>query len=214
MPVHHEDRNGLKLAVYYEHPKWFAPLFDELDLRGVAFDRQLAFEHQFDPAVRVSPYSLVVNRMSPSAYTRDHAQAIPYTLHYLAYLKEINANVINGYEAYVYEFSKARQLSLLERLGLRYPRARVINHPTQAPAAAQDLAFPVIVKPNIGGSGAHIVRYDTPEVLRAAVDAGSVDLGIDDTGLVQEYLTAEENSIVRVEILGGEYLYAIRLFLA
>jgi hypothetical protein len=32
--------------------------------------------------------------------------------------------------------------------------------------------------------------------------------------LVQEYLPAADNCIVRVEILGGEYLYAIRLHLA
>jgi hypothetical protein len=40
-----------------------------------------------------------------------------------------------------------------------------------------------------------------------------MDLGIDGTALIQEYLPAEGNSIVRVEILNGEYLYAIRLFL-
>jgi hypothetical protein len=41
-----------------------------------------------------------------------------------------------------------------------------------------------------------------------------LDLGIDQTALVQEYLPAATQSIVRVEVLGGEYLYAIRLHLA
>ena len=113
----------------------------------------------------------------------------------------------------MYEFSKARQIGLLERLGIRYPRARVLNHPSQLLKAADDLTFPVIVKPNIGGSGAKMIRFDSPEELRLSVEAGSVDLGIDDTGLVQEYLPAQGNSIVRVEILGGEFLYAIRLLL-
>ena len=40
-----------------------------------------------------------------------------------------------------------------------------------------------------------------------------MDLGIDGTALIQEYLPAEGNSIVRVEVLNGSYLYAIRLFL-
>ncbi|MGE5849792.1 MAG: ATP-grasp domain-containing protein [Candidatus Methylomirabilota bacterium] len=205
--------NGLKLAVFYEHPEWFKPLFAELDRRGVAYERLLAHQHRFDPAERHSPYSLVVNRMSPSAYTRGHGNAILYTLQYLAYLKEIGANVLHGYDTYAYEFSKARQLSLLHRLGLRYPRARVINHPSQAPAAAEGLTFPVILKPNIGGSGAKIVRFDTPEALQAATQAEVLDLGIDNTALMQEYLPIEGNSIVRVEVLNGEYLYAIRLFL-
>src|SRR4051794_29761168 len=146
------------LAIYYEHPEWFKPLFAELERRGVAYDHLLAHEHAFDPAVRTSPYALIVNRMSPSAFKRNHTQAIFGTLPYLAYLKEIGANVLNGYDAYVYEFSKARQLGLFEPLGLRYPRTRVINPPSQAPMAAEGLTFPVVIKPNIGGSGAGIVR--------------------------------------------------------
>ncbi len=149
--------------------------------------------------------------MSPSAYTRGHAQAIFYTLQYLAHLKEIDANVLNGYDAYLYEFSKARQLGLLHRLGLRYPRARVINNPSEAPVVAEGLEFPIIVKPNIGGSGAKIAKFNSLEELREAVQLGLLDLGIDHTALVQEYLPTEGDSIVRVEILGGEYLYAIRL---
>jgi hypothetical protein len=37
------------------------------------------------------------------------------------------------------------------------------------------------------------------------------DLGPDGIGLVQEKLPARDNSIVRVEALGGTFLYAIRL---
>ena len=209
-----ERINGRTVAVFYEHPEWFTPLFTELDRRGVNYDRQLAYQHTFDPAETDSPYALVVNRMSPSAFTRGHARAIPYTLQYLAYLKEIGANVLNGYDAYVYEFSKARQLSLLHGLGLRYPRARVINDASQAAKAAAGLTFPVILKPNIGGSGAKIVKFNSLEELKDVADSGVLDLGIDDTALVQEYLAAEGDSIVRVEILGGEFLYAIRLFLS
>ena len=202
-----------RLAIYYEHPEWFKPLFAELDRRGVEYDRLLAHEHHFDPAERESPYALIVNRMSPSAHRRGHAQSIFYTLNYLAYLKDIGANVLNGYDAYVNEFSKARQVILLDRLGLRYPRARVINHASQAPAAAEGLTFPVVLKPNIGGSGAGIVRFDSPDELEAASREGALDLGRDGTALVQEYLPAEGQSIVRVEVLDGEYLYAIKLAL-
>ncbi len=208
-------RSGSRpIAIFYEHPEWFNPLFLELRRRGVGFDRLLAHQHRFDPAEPSSPYRLLVNRMSPSAFTRGHTQAIFYTLQYLAYLKEIGANVLNGYDAYVYEFSKAKQLGLLHRLGLRYPRARVINDASQAVGAAEGLTFPVILKPNIGGSGAKIVKFNSSEELKEGAEGGSMDLGIDHTALVQEYLEAEGNSIVRVEILGGEYLYAIRLLLS
>lgn len=203
---------GHGIAIYYEHPEWFKPLFAEFEQRGIPYERLRADEHCFDPAERVSPYRLVVNRMSPSAYLRGHTQAILYTLQYLAHLQAINANVVNGYEAFRLETSKARQLDLFETLELRYPRARVINHASQAGAAAQGLEFPVVVKPNIGGSGAMIRRFDSPDELAAAAHDGSLDLGIDQTALVQEYLPARDGHIVRVEILNGEFLYAIRVY--
>ena len=110
------------------------------------------------------------------------------------------------------EISKAYQLTLLEQLGLPYPKARVIHHPSQAPEAAAGLRFPVVVKPNIGGSGAGIIRFDTPEGLDRSARAGALDLGLDSTALVQEFIPAEGGRIVRVEVLNGEYLYAIRIY--
>lgn len=77
--------------------------------------------------------------MSPSAYTRGHTQAIFYTLQYLVYLKEIRADVLNSYDAYVYEFSKARQIGSLDRAGVLYPKARVMNHSSQAIAEAPNV---------------------------------------------------------------------------
>ena len=200
------------IAIYYEHPDWFRPLFQELDRRGMPYVRIDAADHRFDAGDGRPPYSLVFNRMSPSAYLRGHGNAIFYTLHYLAYLKRHDVPVINGYDAYVTETSKALQLSLLHHLGLPYPRARVINHPARAPEAAQGFRFPVIVKPNIGGSGAGIRRFETPQQLEQAAGAGALDLGIDQTALVQEYIPAAEQRIVRVEVLGGRYLYAIRIY--
>ncbi|MGQ0669195.1 MAG: hypothetical protein ACT4PO_05925 [Actinomycetota bacterium] len=79
------------IAVLYEHPEWFKPLFAELDRRGVPHDRIHAASHSFDPSERDSPYALVVNRMSPSAWLRGHGQAIFHTLHYLAHLDDIGA---------------------------------------------------------------------------------------------------------------------------
>jgi hypothetical protein len=65
--LHHER----PLAIYYEHPEWFLPLFAELDRRGIAYNRLLAHQHCFDPAVRESPYALIVNRMSPWPSSAD-----------------------------------------------------------------------------------------------------------------------------------------------
>jgi glutathione synthase/RimK-type ligase-like ATP-grasp enzyme len=193
------------VAILYEHPLLFA----ELERRGVPHERLDAAQHTFDPAERESPYSLVVNRMSPSAWTRGHAGAIFHALDYLAYLDGIGANVLNGSGPYGYELSKARQCALFARLGVRHPRTRVANAHAAAVAAAADLDVPVLVKPNVGGSGAGIVSFDSVDELQAA----ELDFGLDGTVLVQERIPAADESIVRVEILDGELLYAIRILL-
>jgi biotin carboxylase len=199
------------IGIYYEHPHWFTPLFAELDRRGTPYARLHAERQSFDPG-SPPPFELVLNRMSPSAWLRGHGNAVFYTHQFLAHLERHGVRVINGSRAYQAETSKALQLSVLRELGLPYPPARVINDPADAPAAADELEFPVVVKPNIGGSGAGIVRFDTPAQLAAAAATGGLELGPDQTALVQQFITSEEGRITRVEVLGGRFLYGIRVY--
>ena len=203
------------IAIYYEHQNWFKPLFAELERRGTPTVHIEAGQHRFDPSDLngEADYGLVFNRTSPSAYNRGKQQTIFYTQNYLAHLESKGKRVINGSRAQRFEISKALQLSLLERLGLAYPKSRVINHPSEAPAAAEGLRFPVVVKPNIGGSGAGVTKYNTPDELAAAASSNSIQLGIDDTALVQEFIPARGGFITRVELLGGKFLYAIRVYI-
>jgi hypothetical protein len=200
------------IAVFFEHPDWFRLLFAELERRGRPFLWIEAAQHQYDPDETQPEFPLLFNRMSPSAYLRGHGQGIFYTLNYLAHLERLGVRVINNRAAFTIEISKALQLSLLRSLGLAYPRARVINHASQVLSAARDLRFPIVVKANIGGSGAGVVRYDSRDSLERAVNAGTIDLGIDQTALVQEFVPARDGHITRVETLGGKFLYGIKVF--
>ncbi len=204
--------SSLPIAIYYEHPDWFRPLFAELDRRGTDYVKLDARRHFYDPAQATREYGVLFNRMSPSAYLRSDHPGIFYTLGYLAHLERLGTRVVNGTRAFTTETSKALQLTLLQGLGLAYPRARVIGDPAAAPAASGGLRFPVVVKANIGGSGAGVVRYDSLEELARAAQAGSIDLGIDKTALVQEFVPARDGRITRVETLGGKYLYAIHVY--
>jgi biotin carboxylase len=79
-------------------------------------------------------------------------------------------------------------------------------------AAAPQIGFPLLVKPNIGGRGAGIVRFDSIDQLGSAIDEAKLELGIDQTALVQELIPARNGHITRVEMLGGKFLYAIDIF--
>jgi glutathione synthase/RimK-type ligase-like ATP-grasp enzyme len=200
------------IAIYHEHPDWFRPLFAELDRREIPYVRLDAAAHSYDPSETDVPWSLVFNRASPSAYLRGHGQSTFHTLHWLRHLARLDVPVVNGADVYALELSKADQLDLLRELGLAFPRARVINAPSLAREAARGLRYPVLVKANVGGSGAGIVRYASEDALRAAVANGEVELGPDGTALVQEAAPLRNGHITRVETLGGKYLYAINVY--
>jgi glutathione synthase/RimK-type ligase-like ATP-grasp enzyme len=208
-----EMREAKPIGILYEHPAWFAPLFAELDRRAIPYERLPAHEQRFDPAGRATPYNLVVNRVSPSAYLRDHTSAIFYAQQYLAYLEARGVSLVNGARAYALELSKARQLATLAALDIPHPRSRVVNAPGQLAPAAAELAYPVIVKPNIGGSGALMRRFDRPGDLAAALADGELAavFGLDHTAIVQEYHPPRGGAIVRVEVLDDRLLYAIRI---
>jgi len=197
------------IGILDEHPEWSQRLLATLDARRLPYEKIDHSSHAFDPRSRKPEYSVIVNRSSPSSHTRGHASVLFYTEALLAHYESLGVPVVNGLRAYRFEKSKALQLGLLERLGVRYPRAVVVNHREHVLKALDRITFPLVVKPNVGGSGAGIVRFDSPDALRAGLD--SLPFGPDGTALVQEYIEPREGAIVRVEVLDGRALYAIRI---
>jgi glutathione synthase/RimK-type ligase-like ATP-grasp enzyme len=200
------------IAIYHEHPDWFRPLFTELDRRRVPYVRLDAAAHRYNPSETEVPYSLVFNRASPSAYLRGHGQSTFYTLQWLRHLARIGVPVVNGASAYAMDTSKAIQLDALAALGLPYPRTGIANSGATAVEAAQGLRYPILVKANVGGSGAGITRFDDEAGLITAAEQGSLDFGVDGVALVQELAPLRNGHITRLETLGGEFLYAINVF--
>src|SRR5260370_870442 len=139
-----------QLDVYYEHPDWFRPLCAALESRGINYVKLNAPRPSFGPAAAGTEFSLLFNRMSASAYLRGNGQAIFFTQSYLAYIETTGVRVLNGSQAFALEISKARQLQLFDSLGLRFPKTRIVNCTDEIPAAAEEIGFPLLVKPNIG----------------------------------------------------------------
>jgi len=200
------------IAIYHEHPDWFRPLFAELDRRRVPYVRLDAAAHRYNPSETEVPYSLVFNRASPSAYLRGHGQSTFYTLQWLRHLARIGVPVVNGASAYAMDTSKAIQLDALAALGLPYPRTGIANSGATVVEAAQGLRYPILVKANVGGSGAGITRFDDEAGLITAAEQGALDFGVDGVALVQELAPLRNGHITRLETLGGEFLYAINVF--
>lgn len=197
------------LTILYEHPAWFAPLFAELERQGIAFSAVSVTDHVFDPAADAPPSPVIFNRVAMSSFLREPEHPIFYAQALFDHWEGLGARVLNGTAALSVDASKARQLALIARLGLHGPATRVVHRAADIPAAAQTLRFPVLVKADIGGAGAGIERYDTPDALAAAVADRRTPAGVNGVTLVQEYAPRRGGKVTRVETLAGRYLYAI-----
>jgi glutathione synthase/RimK-type ligase-like ATP-grasp enzyme len=199
------------LIVLYEHPEWQKPLFSELERRGMsyaAFDLTRAvFSSRETPAAR-----LYFNQASPSAYLRGNTRAVPFAMAYMRSLERRGARVLNGADVFALELSKSAQATLLQTMGIDTPWSLTFNDVAALRTHASEIRWPAILKPDQGGSGARIhVVESLPHLERILTDDPDVWLP-DNLLLLQEYLPHDaDRGIVRLEFLGGELLYAMRV---
>ena len=199
------------LAVLFEHPEWQKPLFQALERRGiryVAVDlKKAAFS---DTDAPLAP--LYFNQASPSAYVRGNARAVPYALSYIRALQISGVRVLNGADAFALELSKTAQAALLRKLEVPAPRVWTFNDLEAIRARAHEIPFPVLLKPEQGGSGARILPVESFAHLESFLAQKPEHWLPDNLLLLQEYLpTDPAKGIVRMEFLGGELLYAMRV---
>jgi glutathione synthase/RimK-type ligase-like ATP-grasp enzyme len=199
------------LVVLHEHPEWQKPLFAALQRRGVAFEpfdvTHAAFANTDAPRSR-----LYFNQASPSAYLRGNTRAVPLALAYMRTLERLGARVLNGADVFALELSKSAQATLLRTLGIPTPRSVTFNDPAALHAFAGQLAWPAVLKPDQGGSGARIQVVDSIAEVEAIFRRDPSNWLPDNLFLLQEYLPHDpEQGIVRLEFVGGELLYAMRV---
>ena len=199
------------LVVLHEHPEWQKPLFAALERRGVAFEAydvtRAAFANTDTPRAR-----LYFNQASPSAYLRGNTRAVPLALAYMRTLERLGARVLNGADVFALELSKSLQATLLRTLDIPTPRSVTFTDAAALHAFAGQLTWPAVLKPDQGGSGARIQVVDSIAEVEAIFRRDPSNWLPDNLFLLQEYLPHDpEQGIVRLEFVGGELLYAMRV---
>jgi glutathione synthase/RimK-type ligase-like ATP-grasp enzyme len=199
------------LVVIHEHPDWQKPLFEALERRGVRyapFDlKRAAFTNVEGPAAR-----LYFNQASPSAYVRGNARAVPLALAYMRTLERRGARVLNGADVFALELSKSAQATLLHTLGIDTPRSITFNDVGALRAYEREISWPALLKPDQGGSGARIQVVESLDEVEAIFAADPTVWLPDNLFLLQEFLPHDpDQGIVRLEFLGGQLLYAMRV---
>jgi glutathione synthase/RimK-type ligase-like ATP-grasp enzyme len=199
------------LVVLHEHPEWQKPLFAALERRGVRFApfdvTRAAFTNVDRPAAK-----LYFNQASPSAYIRGNTRAVPLALAYMRTLQQLGAQVLNGADVFALELSKSAQAALLHTLDIDTPRSITFNDPAALRQFGDRITWPAVLKPDQGGSGARIQVVNSIEEVEEIFRRDPSIWLPDNLFLLQEYLPHDpDQGIVRLEFLGGELLYAMRV---
>jgi hypothetical protein len=199
-----------KIYVIHENATWVEPLraaFDELHL---PFEEWFLDQGTLDLS-GAPPEGVFYNRMSASSHSRGHRYAPEYTAGVLAWLESHGRRVINNGRALQLEVSKIAQYAALANFGIRTPHTVAAIGRDNILDAAGKMRGSFITKHNRAGKGLGVHLFHRVDALKQHLDSDAFEDSIDGITLIQEYIRAPEPYITRVEFVGGEFLYAVRV---
>jgi hypothetical protein len=198
----------VRVHVIHENPDWYPPFAAAFDAAGVEHEQWLLGAGMLDLA-EPPPPGVFWSRMSASSHTRGHPVAKDHTRAVLSWLAAHRRRVVNGRRVLELEMSKVDQLTTLRAAGIDVPRTVAVAGDDDLLAAAGKLPAPFVVKPNQGGKGLGVHRFDSVAALAEHLAGDDYEPSVDGITLLQEYVPAARPYITRVEIVDGEFVYAI-----
>jgi hypothetical protein len=201
---------AVHIYVIHENDAWVEPLRAAFTELALPFSEWFIDEGTLDLAA-APPRGIFYNRMSASSHTRNHRYAPELTAATLAWLERHGRRVVNNSRALALEISKVAQYAELARHGIRVPRTIAAVGAKNIVEAARSLPGRFITKHNRAGKGLGVKLFDSVDSLARHVESAAFENSIDGITLIQEYIEAPEPFITRVEFVGGELLYAVRV---
>jgi len=198
----------VRLYVLHENPEWYRPIAAAFDQAGLPHEQWLLGDAAID-LDQEPPPGVFWSRMSASSHTRGHPFAKDQTRGVLAWLEGRGRRVVNGRHVLDLEMSKVEQLAALRAAGFDVPRTVAVAGPSALATAAGKLPVPFISKHNQGGKGLGVRLFASHAEFDEYLAGPDYEAPVDGITLLQEYLVAARPQITRVEIVGGEFLYAI-----
>ena len=196
------------IGILDEHPDWSRRLHRRAGSgEGLPWEKIDHSSHAFDPRDRRARHSVIVNRTSPSSHTRGHRGVLFYAEALLAHYESLGIPVVNpSGRLSLREVQGAPAGALRARGGAlsaehgREPSDPGARRARRAPPAGGRQAERRRI-----GRGHRAGRLEGASSSRCSIGSTSVRTAPRSCRSIVEPV---EGAIVRVEVLGGEYLYA------
>jgi hypothetical protein len=197
-----------RVYALHENPDWFGPFAAAFEQQGVPYEEWLLVDGVLD-LDQAPPEGIFWSRISASSHTRGHGLSKDYARAVLSWLEAHGRRVVNGRRVLELEMSKVDQLTALRANGIDVPRTVAVIGTGGLLDAARSFPTPFLTKHNQGGKGLGVRRFDSVDELAVYVSSDDFEEPQDGITLLQEFVQAAEPRITRVEIVGGELVYAI-----
>ena len=205
-------KNKFKSYIIHENEEWLIPLRKALEKFDVQYEEWLLDDMTIN-IDQSPPNGIFFSRMSASNYTRNHLHSNQSSNIILTWLENHNRRVINGTNVLKIEFSKVLQQLLLKQSGFKTPKTIVAVGINKIKEAASNLnVYPMIIKPNQGGKGFGVKLINTINELDEMLEDNLINSSKDDTWLLQEKISTNEEFITRMEFIGGHFIYSLKVF--
>jgi glutathione synthase/RimK-type ligase-like ATP-grasp enzyme len=198
------------IHVLHENPEWTGHLFEVLDARRLRWQSWDLADGVLDLS-QPPPAGIWFSRMSASAGARGHDAAPARAMAMLSWLEGNGARVLNGTRALQLELSKAAQYAALKAAGIAVPYTVAVAGRDGLLDAAAGMPLPFVVKPNRGGRGDGVRRFDCRDAFARWLYGPEFEPSPDGVHLLQQFIVAKEPAITRLEFVGGRLLYAVRV---
>jgi len=137
------------------------------------------------------------------------AGILPFQIAVLRHFEQIGVPVINSSAAIETAKNKMQTSQILSRAGVPIPKTMMVRFPIQEKLIAENIGYPCVVKVVTGSYGAGVYLCEKKKDYKKLVEFIE-SLGNKKTLIVQEYLGDHPGEDLRVLVIGGKVIGAMK----
>jgi len=198
------------IIVIHENNEWIPPFENAFKKLNLVYDFWYLPEIDLNLS-DTPPDAVFYNRMSASSHSRNHRYEPELAIGILEWLEKYDRTVINGSRALDLEISKIRQYQELEKFDIDTPPTYATIRKSRMLDGANKIGYPLISKHNRAGKGLGVFKFTNMESLKNYIISDEFQPSPDGINLIQKYISAPTNSIIRLEFIGSKFLYAVEV---
>ena len=199
-----------KIFIIHENNEWVEHLLIRLSNLQTPFEMWHMNEVCIN-TLNKPPMGVFYNRMSASSHTRGHRYAPEYTATILDWLEYHNRRVINNSRSLNLELSKSLQYKELQIEGIKVPKTLFAKNKSQLLEFGKSFPLPFLTKHNRAGRGLGIKLFSEYKSFKEYIKSEDFNESVDGITLLQEYITPKNDTIIRIEFVDSQFLYAVQV---